>query len=32
MSWSVAEVGQLFKLAEDGAISREELARARQLH
>jgi uncharacterized membrane protein len=31
MYWSVAEVGQLLKLAEDGAISREELARAAQL-
>lgn len=31
MSWSVAEVGQLFKLAEDGLISREELARIEQL-
>lgn len=31
MPWSVGEVGQLLKLAEDGALSPEELARAEQL-
>lgn len=31
MPWSVGEVGQLLKLAEDGALSPEELARAERL-